>query len=165
MTRKEKIAFGIGVLMLVAIFISSSMTYNQQTIKQDIKPAVGWFADWIKSLHFTYAGQKHSVAIDGYGTFVELILRKLAHFGSYFVVGGSFIYSFKSLIRKWYWEFYFVFFSTAGLAAFDEFHQAITGDRTPSVYDVMLDSFGAFCGIVVVAIILLLVRRFKARKN
>lgn len=163
MTKKEKIAVSIGFLMLLAIFISSSMTYHQQTIKQDIKPATGWLYDLVKSIHFTYAGQKHSVAIDGYGTFVELILRKLAHFGSYFVVGASFIYGFKSIIKKWYWEFFFVFFGTVGLAAFDEFHQAITGDRTPSIYDVMLDGFGAFCGIILMVIFVWIFGKIKKR--
>ncbi|MBA1435302.1 VanZ family protein, partial [Lactobacillus bombi] len=45
-----------------------------------------------------------------------------------------------------------------GLAGFDEFHESLTSGRTPLVQDVMLDSTGAFCGILVVFIILIIYR-------
>ncbi|MFR3790176.1 MAG: VanZ family protein, partial [Lactobacillus paragasseri] len=35
-----------------------------------------------------------------------------------------------------------------GLAGLDEFHQYLTGDRTPSLHDVALDSAGALLAIL-----------------
>lgn len=42
----------------------------------------------------------------------------------------------------------FIWLTVIGLAAFDEFHQFLTGDRTPSVHDIMLDGAGALTGIL-----------------
>ncbi len=45
-------------------------------------------------------------------------------------------------------------FATIAFAAFDEYHQFLTGDRTPSVHDVILDSTGALTAIILVMIII-----------
>ena len=54
---------------------------------------------------------------------------------------------------------------TTGLAAFDEFHQGLTGGRTPSVTDVILDSAGALTGALIVVIITYFVIRHKNVKK
>lgn len=50
----------------------------------------------------------------------------------------------------------------AGYAAFDEFHQSFTAERTPLFQDVILDSVGALTGILIVY---LFVRLRKNRKR
>lgn len=164
MTKKEKIMLGLGITVLVVIFISSSMTYQQQSIKDELKPSFAWLKNFLNQLEIHYAGHVYSVAQDGYGGFMEFILRKSAHFGSYFLMGGSFYYAFRKFIHIKVLPEVLIFFATVGLAAFDEFHQAITGGRTPSVYDVMLDGAGAFLGIFLVLVVSLLVNNFKQKK-
>lgn len=50
---------------------------------------------------------------------------------------------------------------TTGLAAFDEFHQGLTGGRTPLVDDVILDSAGALTGIIILMSVLYVINHFR----
>lgn len=44
----------------------------------------------------------------------------------------------------------FSYLAAVGYAGIDEFHQMITGDRTPITFeDVMLDGIGALTGIII----------------
>lgn len=151
--------------VMVVLFVSSSMTYHQQSIKSDLHEIWPPLTKFLSSLKFSYAGKMHSVAIDGYGDFVEFILRKLAHFGSFFILGGSLLYGLKSTVKNKFWLFFLTFFSAAGIAAFDEFHQALTGDRTPSFNDVMLDTCGAVTGMILIVLCLGLVQLIKQAKT
>ncbi len=80
-------------------------------------------------------------------------IRKLAHFTIYAVLGMS-VYSFtettelkllKRLSLSWV--------SCIIYAAADEFHQSFTPGRSMQFTDVMIDSAGAFCGIIAAFII------------
>ncbi len=75
------------------------------------------------------------------------ILRKIAHFSEFAVLGGVFAMLF--LGKKAYLK---AFLLSAVCAAFDETIQMFSG-RGNSVFDVLLDSFGAACGVLVVFII------------
>lgn len=145
------------------------MTYKQQNIQSDLKPFWPPFSKFLGSFSFTYAGTKHSLALNGYAGFLEFILRKLAHFGSYLLMGAFFYYGLRRLIKRDFFPALIIWLAMTGLAAFDEYHQALTGGRTPSVHDVMLDSFGALIGIVLVGGILyvhyLSTRRKKLGEN
>lgn len=55
----------------------------------------------------------------------------------------------------------FSYLAAVGYAGIDEFHQMITGDRTPSFEDVMLDGIGALTGIIITMVILYFFRRKK----
>ena len=57
MTKKEKIMLGLGITVLVVIFISSSMTYQQQSIKDELKPSFAWLKNVLNQLEIHYAGQ------------------------------------------------------------------------------------------------------------
>ncbi|GED79957.1 integral membrane protein [Amylolactobacillus amylotrophicus DSM 20534] len=165
MSKKEKIALSLGLVVLVLIFISSSMTYQQQNIQSDLQPFWPPFTRFLNSFSFVYAGEKHSLALDGYAGYLEFILRKLAHFASYFLMGAFFYYGLRRLIKHNFFPALIIWLAMTGLAAFDEYHQAITGGRTPSVHDVMLDSFGAVVGILLVGLIIFVVWRHHERKK
>ncbi|WP_252897872.1 hypothetical protein [Amylolactobacillus amylophilus] len=64
MSKKEKIALSLGLVVLVLIFISSSMTYQQQNIQSDLQPFWPPFTRFLNSFSFVYAGEKHSLALD-----------------------------------------------------------------------------------------------------
>ena len=51
------------------------------------------------------------------------------------------------LFKKWCGPL-FIWLGIIGLAGLDEFHQYLTGDRTPSLHDVALDSAGALLAIL-----------------
>ena len=89
----------------------------------------------------------------GYYKFVEFFIRKLAHFSTYFVMGLGFYMTLKDNLKKWQATF-FSYLAAVGYAGIDEFHQMITGDRTPSFEDVMLDGIGALTGIIITMVIL-----------
>ena len=155
-TKTEKISFILALLVLVVLFISSSMTYKQQEMDPaEIKRWFGFIEPVIKNWNIKYAGAWHNRVSDGgIAGFTQFFVRKLAHFGTYFLLG---IFSYFGLKRvfvfKWTGPF-FVWFMTIAFAAFDEYHQYLTGDRTPSVHDVMLDGAGSLCGIIILLVCL-----------
>ena len=56
-------------------------------------------------------------------------------------------------------------FAAIAFAAFDEYHQFLTGDRTPSVHDVILDASGALTAIILVMLILFLKNKYSTKKK
>ena len=90
---------------------------------------------------------------------------KMAHFGSYFLLGGFGYLGMRRIFNiKWVAPI-LTWFITIALAAFDEYHQFLTGDRTPSVHDVMLDGAGALCAILLVMLILFIRNKHLAKKK
>lgn len=137
-----------GVMLL--LFISSAQTYQQQT-------AVPLLRRWLQhqpfkaqlaTIQFTYAGQPVSVSSSGYFKFVEFFIRKLAHFGSYFLIGLGGYMGYRDRIRQTGLTMIVVWLAATGYAALDEFHQSLTGGRTPLFQDVILDASGALTAIL-----------------
>lgn len=82
------------------------------------------------------------------------IIRKLAHFSIYTVVGVcimGFISTYKVILLK-----KFIVSLSVGLiyAISDEFHQSFVPGRGPSVRDVCIDTAGVFLGIIIVLVII-----------
>ena len=82
-----------------------------------------------------YWGTIVSVEERGYHAFIEFLLRKGAHI----VTFGSLAFAAYILFRR----IGVAFILTVALAIADEYHQSLTGGRTPTIHDVILDSFGA----------------------
>ena len=53
--------------------------------------------------------------------------------------------------------------AATGYAGLDEFHQLLTGGRTPLIQDVALDSTGALTAIIIATIILSITKRLPQR--
>lgn len=116
----------------------------------------------MKLIHFNYGGKVQSIESDGYYHFVEFFIRKGAHFGTYLILGIFLCLALYTYFQHNNFLRIFVpWMMATGLAAFDEFHQGLTGGRTPSVTDVILDSAGAFTGIVFLVVVLYLISRHK----
>ena len=88
---------------------------------------------------------------------VGLIVRKLAHFSEYALLGFSLMLHITQLQKKisvrlpWLWAW-----AVGTLyAASDEFHQGFVAGRGPSVVDVMIDSAGVIAGTLLLLWILL----------
>lgn len=160
MSKKQtRIFLGLAILMMVLLFVSSAMTYQQQTLLPKLRQVkLTWLSQFLQRLHFQYAGRPHSVAIDGQAALLEFLIRKLAHFGSYFLLGGFAFLGLTHQIPQLGFRLGLVWLATVGYAATDEFHQSLTGQRSPMIQDVMLDAFGALVGILIALIVYGLIR-------
>lgn len=147
--RSRQIWWLILILVLmIGIFISSSMTYHQQSLVPFLKrywpKQLGY--PLLRKIDFVYGDKRQAVATVGYYKLIEFGIRKLAHlsvFGMLGIVGTLFL---KNEVKHWHLAPWLSWLSTTGLAGLDEFHQLLTSGRSPLIQDVMLDSLGAFIG-------------------
>lgn len=151
----------LALVVIATLFVSSSMTYQQQT-------SVPWleryfsnkpFEAQISRLHFTYAGDVVSVHAIGYYHVVEFFMRKAAHVSTYFLIGIFATLGLRQYVKPTWLRTVLTVLSIAGLAALDEFHQMLTGDRQPTFDDVALDTVAALVAIVIVLIVQVFWRR------
>lgn len=83
-----------------------------------------------------------------YAEKLEYPVRKLAHFSEYALLAATvalplYVYGMRGI-----WLMITVGLFCVGFACTDEYHQSFVGGRSPSKKDVMIDSAGAFCGII-----------------
>ncbi|GAF40225.1 hypothetical protein FC83_GL001277 [Agrilactobacillus composti DSM 18527 = JCM 14202] len=126
------------------------MTYRQQTSVPILQQLLAHkpFYNKLTGIHFNYGGQVISIQASGYFKFIEFFVRKGAHFLTYFVLGLSAMFGLADRVRgRWFAAILF-WLAATGFAATDEFHQMLTGDRTPLFQDVMLDSIASLLGIL-----------------
>lgn len=152
----------IFIICLVVLIISSSMTYEQQSILPELKDLLANkpFEKQLSVLKIPYWDKVVSVEERGYFPFVEFLIRKLTHFigfgcialGLYFAWGRR---RFAATIA---------IAGTAFIAMLDELRQSFTPGRTMSGQDVLVDTAGAivFVGVVMVFMKLLNNKRQKA---
>lgn len=154
MKRRNKWAifgfFGV-ILIMVILFHSSSQPYSQQSLVPTIEKLLPGhpFESQLEKIAFPYGGSEVSVKQMGYAKFLEFFLRKGAHFLTYFIMGLCLFVSTNATSRKPRFAFLVAALLSLAFAASDEFHQMLTGDRTPLVQDVLLDFIGAICGALV----------------
>lgn len=150
----------IVLTVLLILFISSSMPYQDQSLKPGLSRYIPLgFVDHLRFISFSYHGEV-SVAALGKSGFVEFFIRKAAHVSIFLVLGVALI----DLTRRRLTPGLAVLFAYSlalTVAVFDEFHQILTGDRTGLVQDVLLDGTGALLGISVY----LIVYRIKERRQ
>ena len=92
------------------------------------------------------------------------IIRKLAHFSIYALVGVwimAFMSTFETrLYKKWIVSMVV----GVGYAGLDEFHQSFVAGRGPSIVDVGIDSLGVVSGILFVLIVISIYIALKSDK-
>ncbi|MGE7941936.1 VanZ family protein [Lysinibacillus xylanilyticus] len=147
------------IVFLVILAISSSMTYEQQSILPELEDALANkpFEKQLSVLKIPYWDTVVSVEERGYFKFVEFLIRKLTHFvgfgcialGIYFAWGKRRFAAGVAIAV------------TAFIAILDEFRQSFTPGRMMSGQDVILDTAGA---IVFVGIVVLVKKIFKRQR-
>ena len=166
MWKEPNFYFTIAVAVMVILFISSSQTYEQQShvglLSRLLKEEP--LKEWLSKFAFSYAGSEISIAEKGYFSFVEFFIRKGAHFFTYFVLGGSLFLSLSYRKIPYWLSAFFGWLAATGYAGMDEYHQMLTGGRTPLFQDVMLDSAGALTAVLLSWGILSWQKRGKKRK-
>lgn len=85
-----------------------------------------------------------------------LVIRKLAHFSEYALLGFSLYLHITQLQKKWSVRLPLLWAWGIGTlyAASDEFHQSFVGGRGPAVTDVLIDSAGVIAGVLLMVWIL-----------
>ena len=148
------------IACLVVLVISSSMTYEQQSILPELEQLLANkpFEKQLALLKIPYWDTVVSIEERGYFPFVEFLIRKLTHLlgfgcialGLYFAWGKR---RFAAAVA---------IFGTALIAILDEFRQSFTPGRMMSGQDVFVDLAGA---ILFVAAIVALKRIRKAYRD
>ena len=85
---------------------------------------------------------------------LNYVIRKSAHFTEYAILGALLFRAFRSgSPTRWRfsWAVYSLL-SAASWALLDEFHQTLTRTRGGSIWDSLLDSSGALCSLIVIAL-------------
>ena len=140
---------------MALLFFSSSQTYEQQSqislLSRILKNEP--FKEQLANVNFMYAGNEISIAAKGYFSFIEFFIRKGAHFFTYFILGVSWFLILNKQLKSVLLASLVSWLTATGYAGLDEFHQMITGGRTPLVEDIMLDSIGALTGVVICLLI------------
>ncbi|WP_339261893.1 VanZ family protein [Lysinibacillus sp. FSL K6-3209] len=151
--------WSVLLLFLIILAISSSMTYEQQSIIPELEELLAHkpFEKQLSLLKIPYWDTVVSIEERGYFKFVEFLIRKFTHFvgfgcialGIYFAWGKRrFAASVAIAI-------------TAVIAMLDEFRQSFTPGRTMSGQDVLVDTAGA---IVLVSIAVVVKKLRSLRK-
>ena len=92
---------------------------------------------------------------------IEHIIRKLAHFSLYTVV-GILMMSLMSTYNIEQIKRYGISLGVGMIYAIsDEIHQSFIPDRTPAVGDVFIDTCGVIFGIILVRIVMLIILKVK----
>lgn len=140
----------LACVIMVGLFYSSSMSYEQQSVTPLLNRL--FVNEPLKQLlapvRFGYAGKEISIHALGYSAFIEFFLRKGAHFFIYFLLGLSWFMGLKEKLDSVPLALFLAFLLAAGYASFDEFHQGLTPGRTPLLEDIYLDWAGAATGIL-----------------
>ncbi|WP_339251496.1 VanZ family protein [Sporosarcina sp. FSL W8-0480] len=154
------------LIIIGILFVSSGQTYEQQSLIPSLRK---WLPNQpmyslLEKLQIPYWGRIISIEERGYYHFVEFLLRKSAHFlifGCLAVV----IYWMLSKKASGVLRFFLALLCTALLAGLDEYHQSLTGGRTPTMQDVILDLSGAFTFLLVVQIFILIKSKWKKHRT
>lgn len=142
------------ILILLALFYSSGQTYEEQSLIPDLKRYLPDepFKGILSTLEIPYWGTTVSIEERGYHAFIEFLLRKGAHVFIFGALAGAIYYATR--------KFFLAFAVTAVFAIIDEYHQSLTGGRTPTIQDVLLDSFGA----AIVLLSIFLIKQFRSKR-
>lgn len=156
MMKQSNFYFLIAFLLMALLFYSSSQTYEQQSqvVFLDHFLRGQPLKEQLAKISFTYAGDEVSIHAKGYSSFIEFFIRKGAHFLTYFLLGGSWFLGLVIKMKQPLLTGIVAWLTATGYAGLDEFHQMLTGGRTPLFQDVFLDSMGAltavaFCLVVI----------------
>lgn len=149
--------------IIAVLFISSSQTYEQQSIVPTLQTLLPDkpMQDQLAKLQIPYWGKTISVEERGYYYFVEFLLRKSAHFFIFGLLALAVYY----VLPKFRLRTITAFVITVGFAMADEYHQSLTGGRTATIQDVILDASGAFTFLLIFRLIYSAVMRLKRRRK
>ena len=155
----EKHSIALSLLLVIAVMVMI-FCFSAQNGEQSGAMS-GRLTTWVLNLiipDFENFSPEQQEAIR---STVGLIIRKLAHFSEYALLGFSLMLHIAQVQKKitvrlpllWSWAVGTLY------AASDEFHQGFVAGRGPSIVDVMIDSLGVIAGIILLLLISLCHRK------
>ena len=158
---RKYLAFSIVMFIITILIISSSQTYDQQSLIPSLQKYLP--NKPFESILFTVVsllGKAHIFTGDtSYYYFIEYLLRKSAHFILFGLLATGIFFSLSPRLPR----FLLAIFITLLVACADETHQYFTGGRTPTFSDVLLDVSGALSFLVIIQLILVV--RLKKKRT
>ncbi|WP_194840799.1 VanZ family protein [Filobacillus milosensis] len=113
----------------------------------------------LSKIEFTYFHRLRSVEAMGLEPFVEFLIRKLAHFGVYFILAALIYWAVrKTLKSRQLYQILMTYFLVVHFAILDELSQSFSAGRTPYYGDVAIDAFGGLIGLGSIYLILKFVK-------
>ena len=146
----------LAFVMMGVLFYSSAQTAQEQSLEPRMNQVLKNqpLKEHFSKKPITYAGKTISIEQQGYFGYVEFLLRKSAHFISYFLLGLFWFLGLKPKIQVGWLTAVVSWLSATGYAGLDEFHQMLTGGRSPMIQDIVLDSVGAITAVVIMTLFL-----------
>ena len=132
MNKKKIIAWGLFLLWAFVIFF-----FSAQSGQSSNEMSNGALKVIENIIHIPITGE-----------FFPFLIRKIAHFSEYFILGilsCHLVKQYRILKRK---EYFLIFLFCVLYALSDEFHQMFVGGRSSQIFDVFIDSTGSFFGLV-----------------
>lgn len=152
-----------AVILMVLIFLFSSQNGGQSS-RLSIKVSRLIAKTVFFNYDSMYTEQQNFIVTE-----LNFFVRKLAHFTVYTTLGMlvyAFFASFGNRFRHkgiWAWSVCAVY------AVIDEIHQYFIPERSMRFKDVIIDSLGAFCGIIIVNVFIIiymyLINYFKSNEK
>jgi VanZ family protein len=126
--------------LLAVMYYFSTDVFSADNTRSVIEKIFLWFVPH---------ASKHAMATLNYA------VRKSAHFTEYAILGAFLFRAFRAddpMRWRLRWSVY-SFVAAGSWALLDEFHQTLTRTRGGSVWDALLDSSGALCMLITIAVI------------
>ena len=149
-------------VLIVLLFLIYVMIFNfsaeDATASSGVSQKV---TRWLLQIYYKLQGNTGGLTVIPAGEVdeAEAVIRKLAHFTEYMLVG---------LLSLWIWLLWkakrlrcsaFVLVQLVISASLDEFHQYFVPGRYASIRDVLIDTAGGLTGMLLVLLISLCIRK------
>ena len=152
------------IMLWLAVFAVAGMVFFFSSMDgpESMKMSSG-FTDWfMRSFHPDYDALSPEKQQEIYSLFV-IIVRKAAHFTEFTALGAALILLIHEYqLRRgalWAWGIGTLY------AATDELHQYFIGSRTPSLFDVGIDSAGVLFGTLAITFVFFCIASIRDKKT
>ena len=157
----ERNSIALSLLLVIAVMVMI-YGFSAQTGAESGAMS-GRITTWVLNLVVPGFGDFSPEKQETIRSTVGFVVRKLAHFSEYALLGFSLMLHIAQIEKKitvrlpwlWAWAVGTIY------AASDEFHQGFVAGRGPSVRDVMIDSTGVIAGAL---LLLWIIRRRRKKK-
>lgn len=160
---KNIIVRAITIILLLMTFFTIFGFSNQdgETSGNLSRKVARKIIDFFPSIRGKSEEAKNKIVED-----IQPIVRKMAHFSIYTLVGMLMMVFMNTFSMKLKWKIYISAIVGAIYASSDEIHQSFIPDRTPAITDVIIDTAGVMIGIfIVILIVMIATKREKKRGN
>ncbi|MCD7866769.1 MAG: VanZ family protein [Clostridiales bacterium] len=138
-------SFAPAVLMMILIFSFSAQTGE---VSGELSYEISY--QIVETKNEVLGTNKSYYELAAEAESIHYYVRKAAHMTEYFLLAVAISFPLYVYGVRGFWLMLLAGIVCVGFAGLDEFHQSFVSDRTPAVKDVLIDSCGAFVGILMV---------------